>query len=225
MDRRRALGLLSLLALGTGCRGYQFGHVIKPDAANMVGSHKAGAEVFDPLIDEAVGQLLAAECGPHPDMPPVAADGTPLKKTICFIGVENKSSEDLGDFKDQIYQQIDAKIRESNTFAAISRRMVDAALYETRLRPDSLYIPDNMRLFTAVLERQGQPMDYLMYATLTSGTTKRNNNTQRDYLLTLELVNVNTGVATSQAAEIRKGYHKTRAGAWWNYNPFASNEN
>ena len=222
MDRRRALGMMSMLLLGTGCRGYQFAHVVKPDAPNMVGSHKAGAEVFDPLIDEAVAKLLAAECGPEPGLLAVAPDGTPIKKSICFVGVENKSVEDLGDFKDQIYQQIDSKILESNTFAAISRRMVDAALYETRLRPDSLYIPDNMRLFTAVLERQGQPVDYLLYATLTSGTTKRNNSTQRDYLLTLELVNVNTGVASKQSAEIRKGYHKTRAGSWWNYNPFVS---
>jgi hypothetical protein len=75
-----------------------------------------------------------------------------------------------------------------------------------------------------VLERQGQPVDYLLYATLTSGTTKRNNSTQRDYLLTLELVNVNTGVASKQSAEIRKGYHKSRVGSWWNYNPFASEQ-
>lgn len=189
----------------------------------MVGSHKAGAEVFDPLIDEAVAKLLAAECGPYP-VQASTADAQPLKKTICFVGVENKSAEELGDFKDQIYQQIDTKILESQTFSAISRRMVDAALYETRMRPDSLFIPDNMRLFTAVLERQGQPVDYLLFATLTSGTTQRNNSKQRDYLLTLEMVNLTTGVATKQSAEIRKGYHKSPVSAWWNYNPFKTDE-
>lgn len=228
MDRREALVLgLALacpgLVIATGCKGYQYGHLVKPDAANMVGSHKAGAEVFDPLIDEAVAKLLAAECGPYP-VQASTADAQPLKKTICFVGVENKSAEELGDFKDQIYQQIDTKILESQTFSAISRRMVDAALYETRMRPDSLFIPDNMRLFTAVLERQGQPVDYLLFATLTSGTTQRNNSKQRDYLLTLEMVNLTTGVATKQSAEIRKGYHKSPVSAWWNYNPFKTDE-
>ena len=77
-----------------------------------------------------------------------------------------------------------------------------------------------MRLFTAVLERNGAPLDYLLYAVLTSGTTKRNSSTQRDYDLTLELVNVHTGVTDKQSAEVRKGYHKTAAGKVWNYNPF-----
>lgn len=223
MSRRQMIGVLSILVTGVGCKGYQYGHIIKPDAPNLVGSHEAGAEVFDPLIDEVVAKLLASECDPQTELA-VGPDGQPLKKAICFVGIENKSVEEIGDFKDQIYQQIDSKILEAKAFSPISRRMVDAALHETRLRPDSLYIPDNMRLFTAVLERQGQPVDYLLYATLTSGTTKRNNSTQRDYLLTLELVNVNTGVASKQSAEIRKGYHKSRVGSWWNYNPFASEQ-
>ena len=88
------------------------------------------------------------------------------------------------------------------------------------MRPDALLIPENMRVFAAVLERQGQPLNYLLYATLTSGTTVNNKSQQRDYMLTLELVNVNTGAYDKQAAEIRKGYHKTRAGKLWHYNPF-----
>ena len=81
-------------------------------------------------------------------------------------------------------------------------------------------LPDNMRLFIAVLERSGAPVDYFMYATLTSGTTKRNSSTQRDYDLTLELVNLHSGFADKVNAEVRKGYHKTAAGKVWNYNPF-----
>jgi hypothetical protein len=78
-------------------------------------------------------------------------------------------------------------------------------------------IPDNMRLFTAVLERQGAPIDYLLYAKLTSGTTQRNTSKQRDYLLTLELTNVHSGVYSKESAEIRKGYHKSALGSFWNY--------
>ena len=163
-------------------------------------------------------KLLGRQCIPSPDQL-TGEDGMPMKKTVCFVGIENKSAEDLGDFKDQLYQQIDSKILESQTFSNVSRRMVDAALFETRLRPDSLLVPSNMQLFTQVLSRQGAPIDHLLFATLTSGTTERNSSKQRDYLLTLEMTNVHDGTYDKQSAEIRKGYHKTAVGKLWNYNP------
>jgi len=219
MKRRNfLLCSLSTIPMLIGCRGYQYGHILKSDSANMVGSHAAGAEVFDPLVDESVAKLLARQqnAGPTTFLGP---DGLPCRKSICFVGVENKSVEELGDFKDQIYQQIDTQIVQSNAFQPMSRRVVDAALQETRLRPDSLLVPNNMRLFSEVLQRQGQPIDYLLYATLTSGTTQRNSSSQRDYLLTLELVNITTGSSDKESAEIRKGYHRSAMGKWWNYNP------
>ena len=220
MHRRDWLSSISIISLVgfVGCRGYQYGHIIKPESANMVGSHEAGAEVFDPLVDEAVAKLLARQQIATDDCP-IGPDGLPMKKSVCFVGIENKSAEDIGDFKDKLYNQIDSRILESNSFQSISKRMVDAALHETRMRPDALMLPDNMRLFTAVLQRGGAPVDYLLYATLTSGTTKRNSSTQRDYELTLELTNVHTGQYDKLSSEVRKGYHKTAAGKFWNYNP------
>jgi hypothetical protein len=227
MDRRTFLctagGLAgsSVAAMLTGCRGHQFGHVLEPGERDLVGSHAAGAEVFNPLIDEAVAKLLARHC--EPVMQEVSfqeAELVSTPKTVCFIGVENKSIEELGDFKDQIYQQIDTMLVQSQTFQPLNRRVLDAATREMRIRPEALLLPDNMQHFTAVLQRQGQPVDFLLYATLTSGTTVRNKSQQRDYLLTLELVNVNTGAYDKQSAEISKGYHKTRAGKLWHYNPF-----
>ena len=220
MHRRDWLKSVSIITFAgmAGCRGYQYAHVIKPTAANMVGSHEAGAEVFDPLIDEAVAKLLARQNIVSDDCP-MGPNGQPMKKLICFIGIENKSAEDIGDFKDKIYNQIDSKILESSCFQSMSKRMVDAGLHETRMRPDALLLPDNMRLFAAVLERNGAPVDYLLYAQLTSGTTKNNSSTQRDYELTLELVNVHNGDNDKLSSEVRKGYHKTAAGKFWNYNP------
>jgi hypothetical protein len=223
MHRRRFLHQLSGFGLvigAAGCRGYQYGHVLKKDTPNLVGSHDAGAEVFDPLVEEAVGKLLGRQMM-SPDCPN-GPDGMPLKKSICFVGIENRSVEEIGDFKEQLYQQIDTKILESQQFTSISRRMVDAALMETRLRPDSLLVPSNMQLFTAVLQRQGAPFDYLLYARLTSGTTERNSSKQRDYMLTLELTNVHDGTYDKESAEISKGYHKTSVGKLWHYNPLKS---
>jgi hypothetical protein len=220
MRRRDWLSGLSLVTIAglAGCRGYQYGHLLKPDAANMVGSHEAGAEVFDPLVEEAVAKLLSRQNIVSEDCP-IGPNGHPMKKAVCFIGIENKSAEDIGDFKDKLYNQIDSQILDSSCFKSMSKRMVDAALHETRMRPDALMLPDNMRLFTAVLQRNEAPVDYLLYATLTSGTTKRNSSTQRDYELTLELTNVHTGESDKLSSEVRKGYHKTAAGKLWNYNP------
>lgn len=210
------LGTLALAS--TGCRGYSYGHLIKNSQPDLVGSHNAGAEVFNPLIEESVAKLLSTQTvASHP--PIIGPDGTTPCRSVCFVGVENKSVEDLGDFKDQIYEQIDTQINRSGAFQAISRRMVDAALVETRMRPDALLVPDNMRLFTAVLQREGQPVDYLLYAKLTSGSTERNSSTQRDYLLTLELIDTRTGSFTKENATIRKGYHGSYLGKAWNYNP------
>jgi hypothetical protein len=71
-----------------------------------------------------------------------------------------------------------------------------------------------MRTFADHMEQQGQPIDYLLYATITSGTTQQNRDYQRDYLLTLELVEVGTGNYDKQSAELSKGYHHSRLGRW-----------
>ena len=224
-----------IVALCSGCANHRYAHIMKGDAIDMVGSHDAGAAVWNPLVDESVAKLLS-RCPPNiqqagfvPETtidpltgmaiaaaPPIQP-GPPGVSTICFVGIENKSAEDLNDFKDQIYERIDSQINGAPQFRSVSRRLVDAALLETRLRPDSLFLPGNRELFAASLGRQGMPIDTLMYATITSGTTDRNSSSQRDYLLTLEMVNLHNGEYVKESAKIRKGYHKTRAGKWWNF--------
>ncbi|MCA9129502.1 MAG: penicillin-binding protein activator LpoB [Planctomycetales bacterium] len=203
-----------------GCRSYQFGHLIRDNEEDMVGSHSAGGEVYKPLVEESVAKLLGA-CYVTPAAAVFTPDGMPLTQRVCFIGVENKSSEELGDFKDQIYQLIDTQINRADAFEAVSRRMMDAALIETGLRPDSLLVPANMQVFASALQQHGQPVDYLLYATLTSGTTQRNSSSQRDYLLTLEIVDTRTGAYKKEQAEISKGYHRSPLGKIANYGFFS----
>ena len=59
--------------------------------------------------------------------------------------------------------------------------------------------------FAATLEQQGQPFDFLLYATITSGTTRENKDYQRDYLLTMELVDVHNGQYDKQSARVSVG--------------------
>jgi len=241
-------GYLASIAFFTilgGCAGRQYAHLLKHDDVDMVGSHAAGAATWNPLVDESVAKILG-RCPPAIETvgfemagqttmgqttmgqlaghQPLGSEiGSALATgpaSVCFIGIENKSAEELLDFKDQLYERIDSQINSAETFRCISRRMVDAALLETRLRPDSLFLPENRQIFAASLGRAGTPVDYLLYATITSGTTDRNKSSQRDYVLTLEMVNLHTGDFLKESAKIRKGYSKARTGKWWNYGPF-----
>jgi hypothetical protein len=169
----------------------------------MVGTTGAGAETFKPLVDTAVSNLFTRHCT---QTQTVSGPREPLR--VCFVGVENKSAEEIGDFKEQIYEHIDGHLEHAHQYRGISKRYIDAALRETRLRPDELFLPKHMRSFTAVLEREGQPVDCLLYAKITSGTTRSGRDMQRDYVLTLELVDVRTGDFDKESAHIRKVYDR-----------------
>lgn len=237
MDRRQfltsvfcTLPAITILGGLAGCRATQFARVIQPGEDTMMGSHQAGQETFRPLVNEAVSKLLGRHAteGVHQvslELPDGGQAGTvpemlpaPVKR-ICFVGVENKSAEDIGDFKEQLYEVIDQRILESQVFQTLNRRFVDAGLRDARLRPDQLMVPEQMRAFAEKMEQQGQPIDYLLYATITSGTTQANRDYQRDYLLTLELVDVRTGDYDKQSAELSKGYHHSRLSRWKATNP------
>ena len=224
MDRRRFLGksVMGILGLGVlsqgGCRNRQTAQVMQPGEASMVGSHAAGAETYKPLIDQAVGRLLARHS--HGIQPASFNAGGPAPMRICFVGVENKSSEELGDFKEQIYELIDTQIAQSGVYTMTSRRYVAAGLRQSRLRPDELFIPANTRAFAAVMEQLQQPFDCLLYAKITSGTTRSNKDYQRDYLLTLELVDMRDGSYDKESALLRKGYNRSLGAKIRNFNPF-----
>jgi Peptidoglycan-synthase activator LpoB len=223
MDRRQLLraGFIGMgVLILSGCRGKQYAKVLGKGDTHMVGSHAAGAETYKPLVEEAVGNLLARHAAPAPHIVPVSTPGPePLAsppQRICFVAVENKSAEEIGDFKDQIYQVIDTRIVESHVFQPVNKRFVDAGLQQTRLRPDQLFVPQNMRSFQTVMEQQGQPFDFLLYATITSGTTRENKNYERDYVLTMEMIDVRNGSYDKQMATLTKGYHQTRLGRLFN---------
>jgi hypothetical protein len=204
------------LIVGGGCRGNQTATVLQPGAKDMVGSHNAGSETYKPLVEQAVGNLIARYGDPRVSSDP---RNVPAPKRVCFIGVENKSSEEMGDFKEQLYQTIDTRILRSEAFAPISRRLVDTALRDCRLRPDELFLPKNQRQFALALERAGQPFDYLLWATFTSGTTRSNKDYQRDYTLTLEMVDVHTGQAEKESADLSKAYNVSTMAKIKNHSP------
>ena len=185
----------------------------------MVGSHTAGAETWKPLIDESVCRLLARSCETVQQASHTSIDGNGAQvRTVCFVGVENHSGEEIGDFKEQIYEQIDTQISRDPQFKMISRLYVEAAMGECRCAPNTLVLPARRRELQAALERSDQPFDYLLFARITSGTTNSNGDYQRDYTLTLELLDIHPGESVKDSAELRKGYHKSLLGKLKHHN-------
>lgn len=209
-----------LLVAGTsgllGCRNHQHAHVLTDNDEDMVGSHEAGAETWKPLIQESVAKMLGRACTDVQTVSYVDGQGLPVRKVV-FVGVENKSSEPLGDFREQIYEHVDSLIGQSDHFRMISRRYVEAAMTEIRCRPELLVLPENQRQLQAALERADQPFDFILFAQITSGTTQSNKSYQRDYLLTLELLDIHSGESLKESALLRKGYHKSRLGELRHY--------
>ncbi len=197
----------------SGCRNRQHARVLSQNDKDMVGSHTAGAETWKPLIDESVCRLLAKSCSTiHQASHTAVNDEGAASRKVCFVGVENRSSEEIGDFKEQIYEHIDSQISQDPQFKMISRRYVEAAMDSCRCRPETLVLPSKQRELQMALERVDQPFDYLLFASITSGTTTSNGDYQRDYLLTLELLDIHTGESQKDSAMLRKGYAKSFLG-------------
>ncbi|MEZ6086533.1 MAG: hypothetical protein R3C05_00550 [Pirellulaceae bacterium] len=84
MDRRTFLGLAAVGITASGCRSHNYAHILKNDDMDLVGSHQAGAAVWNPLVDESVAKLMdrcmpgvevihqPMQSGPEPEiLPPV----------------------------------------------------------------------------------------------------------------------------------------------------------
>ena len=192
----KAVTMVALFALAAGCA--ETGRVMTPDEPSLVGSRTAGADVYNKLIDETLRKLLESS----------SRNGSP-KKVICFVDIENKGAEELAENKAAIFEQIDIIIVESGIYTPVSRRYVEAALRQTGLRPDEIFLGQGRQQFMTVLGSQGMTPDYLLWGTVTNLSTDGVNRQQREYLLTMEMVNAHTGITEAKkSSKMRKEYTK-----------------
>ena len=179
---------------------------------NKVGSNKAGAEVYNPIVRATVDKLLNRAASMPIQQAAYQAGMMPPRHKVCFVGLENRSSEELGDFKEHIRMAIAEHLAESDQFEVVSERAVEAGLRTLNLRPDELFLEDNMKMFVHAMGRNSTPVEYLIFATITSGTTVDNKDIQRDYKLTLDLINTQDFRKISESTPMRKEYNNSVTG-------------
>ncbi len=192
-----AASIAALLLGSSGC--YKGAWLKGNDEGDLVDSSKAGIETFNPLVVEAMNKLL------HNQATEERAQG---KRAVAFIGVENKSAEEMRDARDAIYEIIDTHLVNEQAYTPVNHRFVEAAMRSTGMRPDDLFLKNGRDQFMAAVSKEGITPEYLLFATLTSLTSQGVGQDQRNYLLTLELVDANSGETSSkETAQIRKGYN------------------
>ena len=188
-----------VLALAVvSCAGPQ-GRIMEDSEQDHVGARAAGAAAFDRLVTGSVSKLLGSHHAAH------AGAG---KLKVAVLRIDNASAEELGDWQEQIFDLISTSVNQSGRYETVSVRYVDAALRETRLRRDDLFLPAKRRQFLGILERDDNPAQVLLFPKLSSGTTRGDGIGQRNYLLTLELVDVASGKDYRVAERIRKAYRR-----------------
>ena len=199
------MGFFGLLAFSTGCAS-QKGQLLDADDPMRIGSHQAGSEIFDPATENAVRGLLA-----RVENSTEINTGTPRR--ICFVGVENASAEEMGDIKQDLNEMIRTQITQSPCFETIDSRAIASGLRQTNLRGDDLLLPENRAKFNDALGGMGKAFDYILFAKVTTATTRDNADSQVKYSLTLDLVDVQSGAtAARESVALRKNYNRT-AGA------------
>ncbi|MCK6458687.1 MAG: hypothetical protein L6Q95_02185 [Planctomycetes bacterium] len=194
----RTMTLFLLVSLAFGCKGSPKGRVKSGDEGDTVGARTAGAETYNALIEEATRKLLNAEAARFPE-------GAVRK--IAFVGIENRGAEELGDIRDSTNQIIETVIFQAKRYDMIGQRYVDHGLQVNSMRAEDLFLHDGREKFVSVLRAEGQDPDYLLWAIYTTLSTEGDKERQRDYLLTLEMIDARSGrLMQKESARVRKAY-------------------
>ena len=179
------------------CESPPEGRIMGDNERDLVDASGAGAATFQRLVTESVAKLLDRHCDKH--------DVKVYR--LAFVDLQNRTSEELGEWREQLIDKILIGVDKHRAFRIISEQMVSAVLREMGNPPvDRLFLPEGRREFAKILERDSIPLQFLMYGRITRGGTNASEVRQANYLLTLELVDAETGEADTVGAEVRKEF-------------------
>ena len=200
LARLTSLCLLASLVL-VGCKSTPSGptgRVMDVSEGDLTGDTKAGASLYKPQVESLVQSMLASR---------LASESGLERARLCVLRIENDGMEELGDWGEQLFSLIRTSIDTSNQFNNLSTRVMDRALQEGNMVQDDLLLPKYQRKFSEILEASGQPIQYLVYPRLSTGTTTSGGQTQREYHMELELVALASGESISFTSKpMRKAY-------------------
>ncbi len=202
---RPGLAALALCAsvLAAGCRSAPTGRVMDPGEPDGVDVRQASVDVFDGMMAEGVRGILAKTAA--------KMSGDTARHRLIFAGLQNNSDERLGEKKDYIYDSVDTMVSENGSFDMVSRTFVENVLDQMGRQPRAELLLDP-QVRREVVERfqQREGRDYIGYIlwgkfnNATSETGKRE--TEKKYVLVLEMVDVRTGLETKHQVYGRKAY-------------------
>ena len=170
---------------------------------DLVDAKKGGIVVYDQLVSEVTTKLLANHA------PSATLERAQGKMKVAFVGIENSGAEELRDIREAIYENIDTILVNEQLYMPVSRRFVDAAMRQTGQRPEDLFLRSGRESFLAAITKEGVAPDYLLFAKVTTLSSEGVDENQRNYQLTLDLVDANTGVTEAkETGRVRKGFNK-----------------
>jgi hypothetical protein len=198
---RTATAALIAAAMAVGCTGPS-ARMKTDDEGTLVDVHKGGTETYKELIRKGVTQLLEEHR--------LTLAGGAERPLVAFVGVENRSSEELGEFKPAMNNEITTALVNSRYYQMISMRAVDAARRESNLRDVAdLSVGRPREAFLAVLNKDGHPPQYLLFGECTTMSSSGIGERERTYQLTLQMMDSSSGIVqTQKLVEVRKAYNE-----------------
>jgi hypothetical protein len=193
-----ALALLASVA-AAGCAGPS-ARIKDSDEGDLVDTRKGGTETYKALVNKATTQLLEEHR--------LVLGGSAEKPMVAFVGIENRSSEELGEFRKAMTNEIETAMVASRLYAMLSGRAIEAAKREANVRDAAdLTVARPRQAFLAVLNKDGAPPQYFLFGEVTSMSSSGNSARERTYQLTLQMMDASTGVIqTQKMVELRKEY-------------------
>ncbi len=197
----------------SGCR-LQEGKIVASDTPNRVGSHKAGSEVYEPVAEAAFAGLIAELNQTTSGIEDGASFDVKDKKNkecvkVCFAGVENSGGEDMGDLRENLNETIRSLISQSDRFEIVDERMMAALLRKSGMRLDDLLVNDNLTVFLENAGKETEWIDYILFAKVTTATTRDNRDSEVHYSLNMDLVDVHTGESIRHSEQMKKHYNRS----------------
>lgn len=192
---------LAAAFLAAGCTGPS-ARVKSGDEGDLVDTTKGGTETYKELIRKGTSELLSEHR--------LTLGNAAERVMVAFVGVENRSSEELGEFRASMNNEIETVLVNSRLYAMISMNAIDAAKRQSNLRNISdLTTGEPRAAFLSVLNKDGQAPQYILFGEVTSMTSRGNDASERTYQLKLQMMDSSNGIIQSQKmVEMRKEYTK-----------------